>query len=356
MHRLRVEVTTLLVPPPVRLLLRQHHPLEVVLWINQKSLDHSFKRSSFVSHWWGTPFFDALRMLKLHAKHRGLSETDNYYWICTFANNQHNIELDINDMDYLKTPFARALLSGVCEGTVMLLDEARATPFSRMWCVFELYITTVVSRHRFKLRGLLFDIATIIPARECKNALGELNQRCAGILLEKSEFNSNGEIKDDACRKDVLWTDHVGGSSRAWFPARVTKLGFLVDVREGQASMDGDRKWILGIIKGREEEVNLAVQRKLYRATSATRDRSLCLFLVSFLLNQLKVLRITSTSKQSMPTSYLNISCTGLQSIIISITTNNKLYIATNFTHDTTLSTRYSFTNDIISLNNSPYI
>jgi len=58
----------------------------------------------------------------------------------------------------------------------------------------------------------------------------------------------------------------VGGSSRAWFPARVTKLGFLVDVREGQASMDGDRKWILGIIKGREEEVNLAVQRKLYRS------------------------------------------------------------------------------------------
>ena len=189
-------------------------------------------------------------MLKLHAKHRGLSETDNYYWICTFANNQHNVELDINDMDYLKTPFARALLSGVCEGTVMLLDEARATPFSRMWCVFELYITTVVSRHRFKLRGLLFDIATIISARECKNALEELNQRCAGILLEKSEFDSDGEIKDNGFRKDIPYTDNVVESRRAWFPARVSKLGFLVDVREGRASNDGDRKRILGIIKG----------------------------------------------------------------------------------------------------------
>ena len=58
----------------------------------------------------------------------------------------------------------------------------------------------------------------------------------------------------------------MGGSSRAWFPARVSKLGFLTDVREGQASNDGDRKWILGIIKGQEDEVNLAVQRKLYRS------------------------------------------------------------------------------------------
>jgi hypothetical protein len=148
----------------------------------------------------------------------------------------------------------------------MLLDEARATPFSRMWCVFELYITTVVSRHRRQLRGLLFDIGTIIPALECENILGELNERCAGILLEKSEFTSCGSLQDDALRLDISFTDHVGGSSRAWFPASVSKRGFMADVREGQATNDGDRKWILGIIKGREDEVNLAVQRKLYRS------------------------------------------------------------------------------------------
>mmetsp|Transcript_5063 Transcript_5063/g.8292 ORF Transcript_5063/g.8292 Transcript_5063/m.8292 type:complete len:370 (+) Transcript_5063:393-1502(+) len=205
-------------------------------------------------------------MLKLHAKHRGLSETHSYYWICTFANNQHNVSADLNtnDADYRNTPFARALLTEGCKGTLLLLDEYMATPFSRLWCVFELFITTILSRQRSILGPLLFDVGTIIPALECVNELGQRNQRCAGVLLEDGMgdvFSGDQEFTDHA-------EDSSGGIRRAWFPARVSKHGFLADVREGSASRKEDEKWILGIIKGKEDKVNQAVRRKLFRSAA----------------------------------------------------------------------------------------
>ena len=218
-------------------------------------------------------------MLKLHAKERSLSETENYYWICTFANNQHNVELNINE-GVEKTPFYRALFSKSCEGTLLLLDEFKATPFSRIWCVFELYITTVASKGKDKSKSLLFDVGTIIPSLECVTRDGRRNQRCAGVLLEDSKGRQSSRLGDefrqelestelqDEFREDLEFTDHPGGSDRAWFPARVSKLGFLTDVREGKASYPEDEEWIKNIIKGNEDEVNLAVHRKLYRSAA----------------------------------------------------------------------------------------
>ena len=218
-------------------------------------------------------------MLKLHAKERSLSETENYYWICTFANNQHNVELNINE-GVEKTPFYRALFSKSCEGTLLLLDEFKATPFSRIWCVFELYITTVASKGKDKSKSLLFDVGTIIPSLECVTRDGRRNQRCAGVLLEDSKGRQSSRLGDefrqelestelqDEFREDLGFTDHLGGSDRAWFPARVSKLGFLTDVREGKASYPEDEEWIKNIIKGNEDEVNLAVHRKLYRSAA----------------------------------------------------------------------------------------
>ena len=49
-------------------------------------------------------------------------------WICTFANNQHELgELGGN---VLLTPFARAILQSDCIGTLLLVDE-KCTPMTR---------------------------------------------------------------------------------------------------------------------------------------------------------------------------------------------------------------------------------
>ena len=44
----------------------------------------------FVSHAWSTPFSQTVSMLNHHVKSRELPPT-TAYWICTFANNQHDL-------------------------------------------------------------------------------------------------------------------------------------------------------------------------------------------------------------------------------------------------------------------------
>ena len=44
----------------------------------------------FVSHAWSTPFAQTVSMLNHHVKSRDLPPT-TAYWICTFANNQHDL-------------------------------------------------------------------------------------------------------------------------------------------------------------------------------------------------------------------------------------------------------------------------
>ena len=44
----------------------------------------------FVSHAWSTPFSQTVSMLNHHVKSRKLPPT-TAYWICTFANNQHDL-------------------------------------------------------------------------------------------------------------------------------------------------------------------------------------------------------------------------------------------------------------------------
>lgn len=45
----------------------------------------------FVSHWWGEPIIAMIMCLRQHAKDRGLSPEESFYWICVSANFSPNI-------------------------------------------------------------------------------------------------------------------------------------------------------------------------------------------------------------------------------------------------------------------------
>merc|ERR1719440_793258 len=92
-------------------------------------------------------------MLNFHAKTRKLPTTTNY-WICTFANNQH----DLGELggDVLETPFALAIKLPDCVGTLLLVD-AKCTPMTRVWCVLEAYVACILGE------GKRFDVAAMIP-------------------------------------------------------------------------------------------------------------------------------------------------------------------------------------------------
>ena len=67
-----------------------------------------------------------------HAKARGLEESAAY-WVCAYANNQHELGSDIAT-DPRQTSFYKAMQ--LSEGVLVVLDKD-ATPFTRIWCCFE---------------------------------------------------------------------------------------------------------------------------------------------------------------------------------------------------------------------------
>merc|ERR1719247_556017 len=99
------------------------------------------------------PFAQTISMLNYHVQIHELASTTPY-WICTFANNQH----DLGELGghVLETPFARAILLPDCVGTLLLVD-ANCTPMTRAWCVLEAWVTTI------KATGKRFDVAAMIP-------------------------------------------------------------------------------------------------------------------------------------------------------------------------------------------------
>ena len=67
-----------------------------------------------------------------HARLRELGE-DALYWVCAYANNQHELGADLGT-DPRESSFYKAMQ--LAKGVVVVLDP-KATPFTRIWCAFE---------------------------------------------------------------------------------------------------------------------------------------------------------------------------------------------------------------------------
>ncbi|CAE7926062.1 FBL4, partial [Symbiodinium necroappetens] len=105
----------------------------------------------FVSHPWSEPVPNFVTCLRKHAAVRGLPCSTSY-WICAYANNQHELEQEISD-DPCKTSFYKAMK--LCCGVVLILD-VDTTALTRIWCCFE---ESVVAE-RDSQEPMLLDIAT----------------------------------------------------------------------------------------------------------------------------------------------------------------------------------------------------
>ena len=127
----------------------------------------------FVSHWWGEPVKDFIKAVEYHAVQRFAprgeevkrdrsdrkpqheivgkpADADATYWICAYANNQHDLS-ELNVVDPRETPFFKAMQ--LCVGVLVILDKDGKV-FTRIWCGFEQ--ATVAQGKK-----LLLDIATV---------------------------------------------------------------------------------------------------------------------------------------------------------------------------------------------------
>lgn len=212
----------------------------------------------FVSHWWGTPFLDTLRMLKLHAQKRNVSFTDEYYWICAFASNQHHLD-ELNPDDYLATPFAKAIMGQKCKGSVALFNTngeyhyvPPAMTFTRSWCVFESFVAI---EHAKAEKQYLLDFATILSEEDTNDC------RCASLLYEL-------EPEDDSDGSDfrkVGHTSDVYGNNTEYYPLTLAELGVQVTIQKAEASQPSDQANISAWVGDRSDKINHVLRRQFVR-------------------------------------------------------------------------------------------
>jgi len=109
----------------------------------------------FVSHYWGTPFEHSMHSIIKHAQlAEGRKWKSAPYWCCSFSNNQWSIEEELGSGDLAQSSFYLALTDPQTCATVMLLDE-EAQALSRVWCLFEVLQTCLLSQRRPNFQGLL---------------------------------------------------------------------------------------------------------------------------------------------------------------------------------------------------------
>jgi len=171
----------------------------------------------FCSHWWGEAILSFQNCCDEHAKLRRLSDDEATYWVCAYANRQHSLEDDIC-IDPDESSFRRAM--ALAEGVLLILDK-RATPFSRMWCDFELY-KTVSDTNK------LLDVVTEVEGT-------------ARIL---SEGPTPGEAGWEKKQRELL------------FPISLLTDGLRTCLEKGQASREADKIHIMNCMTGNKKNLN----------------------------------------------------------------------------------------------------
>lgn len=194
----------------------------------------------FVSHWWGEIVADFLRCVESHHQLRFPPPADGsaaggeecgVYWICAYANRQHSLVQEVT-ADPRETSFYKAL--GLAKGVLLILDEAGpATPFTRIWCMFEESVAFVPRYLPGEARSsrLLFDVAAT------RGGFATVLTDGLTAADELEAYPSSARVRRER-----------------QFPAEIFRAGLNASVEEAEASEEADRVHILNCIVGRDLE------------------------------------------------------------------------------------------------------
>lgn len=183
----------------------------------------------FVSHAWSEPVARFVHCLEGHVDTRGLSR-DTPFWVCAYANNQHELGQDLT-RDPCRTSFFRAMR--LCIGLLLVLDE-HARPFSRIWCCFEM---SMALTDQGRDERMLFDIATVSE--------GSVHVLTDGLTAREAQAEES--VCSGAGQK-------AKGEREANFPVELIAQALDISIEQAQSSEDIDRIRILNSIAGLKEE------------------------------------------------------------------------------------------------------
>jgi len=190
-------------------------------------LGHGSKKPLwYCTHWWGEAVLDFLACVFEHAKCRRLSDDVASYWICGYAFRQSSAGEEINASDVRQTPFFRAM--SLADGILLVVDS-QATVFQRIWCDFELYVNLTSTNS-------LLDIVTVPGG-------GQKARLFSGTHLPYESLS-------DQRKREKR------------FPLSIFLAGMRVELQDGQASREEDKKQILKFLgKGSGHHLEKANQR-----------------------------------------------------------------------------------------------
>lgn len=147
----------------------------------------------YVSHWWGESVLDFIRCCEYHAERHELSPDEAQYWVCAYANRQHDLGTDLgNDPSESSFNKTMALSRGV-----LLVCDMNLVVTSRIWVDFELYRTVAMqcglditihangSPHLIASRGLPNESPYQKNKREQKFPFQHLCKRMLEVELHK---------------------------------------------------------------------------------------------------------------------------------------------------------------------------
>lgn len=171
----------------------------------------------FVSHFWGEAIADFIACIEKHVTRRQLRDTSPY-WVCAYANNQHELGCDLT-RDPKMTSFFKAMRLAV--GLLLILDTA-ATPFQRSWCCFE---ESTALKDTERREPMQFDVAT--------------------------NTTTGAEVLTDRPVGHESWVNKT--KQEEGFPMELLRKCLHVKIQDSSASVEIDKVRILNSIAGLSE-------------------------------------------------------------------------------------------------------
>jgi hypothetical protein len=143
---------------------------------------------------------------------RKLNHKAANYWVCAYANRQHDLGMDIAK-DPEESSFRKAMR--MANGVLLILDES-ATPFKRIWCDFELYTTIRDEK--------AMDIVTMTTSSH-------------GHQAKEAQLLSGNALPNEST--------YLKANREMTFPIKLLIEGMRVKLEEGAATVASDKQSIL---------------------------------------------------------------------------------------------------------------
>ncbi|GFH50363.1 hypothetical protein CTEN210_06839 [Chaetoceros tenuissimus] len=219
----------------------------------------------FVSHYWGETFLHTLACLEQMVKDFEINDPDYNHnvsrvrarggemvyndsaddfdpdasgggmtedtpiWICAFANNQHDLQSEITS-NPADSAFAKAM--NIANFRVISILDVKNQVYSRLWCMYELYLTLILSKQK-GMDGVL--AVYTYHEHEFKDFRGKTIHKSVVGFVEGGPTNYASGYKE----------------SLTHFPRERLFKSLSVSIQNAKASREDDRKNILNAVVGR---------------------------------------------------------------------------------------------------------